>query len=120
MKIHKTPEGGSILIAEMTDDLLKDTIEKNLKGLKAAINIINAKVEETKKVDLIGTGLTVKAFRRHAEDNVKKILDELPFYIYEATIRGFNYTEQLQDIHERKTKSDYFAGMSYAYLASGY
>lgn len=104
----------------MTDDELKAHIDLHLRSLKAGINILNAKVDETKKVDLIGSGITVKNFKKQAEERIQKNLESLPYYIYEATIRGFNYIEQLQSIHERKSKSTYFSGMDIELLDSAF
>lgn len=116
MKFHTTIEGRKILISELSDDHLKNTIEMFFRHLKAASNIINAKAEDTRRIDLVGSGLTVKNFKKQAEQKISEVLEQLPFYIYESSIRGIHYTEKLQEVHDRKAKSEYFSGADFGLL----
>lgn len=118
MKFHTTTDGKKLLISELSDDHLKNIIETLFRHLTAASNIVNAKAEDTRRIDLIGSGLTVKNFKKQSEQKIQEILDQLPFYIYESSIRGVHYTEKLQALHDRKAKSEYFAGADFAALSS--
>jgi hypothetical protein len=108
MKYHTTKEGKRMLISDMTDEHLKNTIDFIIKTLKAHQNIIKSEMTEKWNLDLVWSGISIRNLKKNAERKVWEVLEVLPAYIYEATIRGENYTEILQTLHDRKAATSFF------------
>ena len=93
---HTTKEGNKILIAQMGNAHLENTIKLLFNRIKLAMAILS---EDTK--------ITPESVVFHHK-NINKIeqskvlmelcIDNLPKYIFEATIRWINYTKELQDV----------------------
>lgn len=99
--IHKTKDGKMILISQMEDSHLKNTIDLFIKQIKECQSIMDDEVKHKSNLDYITSGLDMRNSKDRAESTLKKILHTIPYYVYEATIRGINYTEQLQDMYSR-------------------
>lgn len=106
MKFHTSANGSRSLISQLSDDHLKNTISLIFTRLRTAKTIVK-NATTTENIDLIGSGISISDMKEEAERKIEQILETLPFYIYEATIRGFKYTEELQEIHDRKEQLDF-------------
>lgn len=93
---HKTAEGRKLLIAQMTDIHLTNTINLMCKNYNEYKKLLGMTV--TLEMKLMG----IKNDQDATEGRMSQILLTLPFYIYEATLRGLDFTEILQSTIERK------------------
>jgi len=93
---HTTKEGKTMLIASMDDNHLKNTINFIIGRIKFALAVLNQTQKKTVETIVFAN----KNIDRVRENNkVMEIwLESLPKYIFEATIRGFDYTKEIQDL----------------------
>lgn len=109
---HTTREGVKTLIAQMDDAHLKNTIDLAIASIEKCVGVMNNDVKISSNLDFIGSGVTTANLKREAEARLKLQMQKLPYYIFEATIRGISYTEKLQKIYGRSAKlADEFSNM---------
>lgn len=57
---------------------------------------------------MLGSGINVRNLKKSAQRNLENYLEILPAYIYEASIRGINFSKELQELHGRTTGTNFF------------
>ena len=102
--LHTTAEGQSLLICQMEDGHLFNTINLHCRSIKNARLVIEQGSVELPTIAKILTGNKFDYERQviNAEATIKSSHNKLQPYIVEASLRGFNISELLQDTYGRK------------------
>ena len=104
---HKDSQGMEILIAEMEDSHLTNTISLLCRRIAQAISVINSDPEE-QQVDKVIAHLQPKysaeRIRFKAEKDLVEIDKKLSAYIVEAVVRGMNVSAVVQGAYQRNTQ----------------
>lgn len=104
---HTTIDGKTMLIAQMKDSHLENTIELYLKKIEGAKDILEAKVSVSKfRGSLYGFDDNTLAMK--AKKQIRALTGKLLPYLAEAMLRGINFTEDLQRVFERKNPEEGF------------
>jgi len=99
---HTTRDGQVMLIAEMTDKHLKNTISLYIDSLGHAKNVINGKTD-TFQNKLVGN----RDSKVDAERFVDGYNNLFPSYIFEAVLRGVDiekYMKKVRKLHDRDSQ----------------
>lgn len=98
---HKTKEGTTILIVEMEDSHLLNTIELFARQIKQFIDILD-NPKERKKSEEVLFGKEVMS-ESEASNKLTSLTDKLVSYVFEAAIRGLDISKTLQAAYGRNT-----------------
>ena len=96
--IHTTKDGIVMLIADMDDEHLSNTIGLFCRKIKAA----RLHIQKPKKTDFLSS-LFVDEDDIDHEAIIKKSTERLLWYIFEASIRGMIFSGMLQQAFGRET-----------------
>lgn len=103
---HRTTEGREMLIAEMDDSHLLNTINLFCRRLAQAIQIMNR--EENLVTDKVIAHLqprySAANLMAKARQELTKADQKIAAYIVEATLRGLNISPLIQKAYQRNTK----------------
>jgi len=97
---HKTKEGITMLIAEMEDNHLLSTINLFCNNIATFINVLD-NPKELKKSQQVLYGAEVMS-EGEASNKLVSLTDKLLPYVFEASIRGLNVADMLQQAYGRK------------------
>lgn len=98
---HKTKNWEILLIAEMEDEHLKNTIDLIIKNIENYFNMLKNKEE----LDINNIIYWRRNFTKAELKNfIKNSSERLVFYIFEAQIRWYDYSEKLQKVFWRNGK----------------
>lgn len=103
--LHQTADGRSLLICQMDDSHLMNTISmycRNIKNARLVIEQGNVKLPTVAKV-LTGNKFDRERQVANAESTIRSSHNKLQPYVMEASLRGLNISELLQDAYGRKT-----------------
>lgn len=92
-----------MLVANMTNEHLENTIKLFIKRIKQAIHIINWTPEKLRPEYLVAN-VSTRDIQKQARDVLRISLENLPKYIFEATVRGISFSKELQDALDRTEK----------------
>ena len=112
---HKTKNWQTMLIAQMDNDHLVNTINLIIKQIKDWQEILESWFSKS-NLDAILSWYTSPKLKEKAEDVIKRNLKNLPYYIFEATIRWISYTNELQWLFARES----WLGKDNLYLWNNY
>ena len=105
-EIHRTVEGREMLVAEMDNDHLLNTIRRICRKIGEAIQIIN--LDEDIKPDKVIAQLqprySAESLLTKAKIELEEMDEKLPFYVVEAVLRGLDISSILQKAYQREAK----------------
>ena len=97
---HKTKDGDSMFISEMSEQHLNHTISMHLRNIEENYQLLTWDKKVTINSLLYERDIDFDEVKRR----VKQIDTILPFYIMEASIRWIDFSEQLQKVYWRTDK----------------
>lgn len=105
--LHTTADGTTLLICQMEDSHLVNTISLHCRKIKNARLVIEQGSVELPTIAKVLTGNKFDYERQivNAEATIKSSHSKLQPYVVEASLRGLNISELLQDTYGRKTDS---------------
>lgn len=101
---HKTKDWDSILISDMTDDHLKNTITSMCKRITDAFAIYSWNMKED--ITTITAWVDLRRWKENSKDIISNTTKHLATYIMEATIRWLDIRETLTTALWREAKTD--------------
>ena len=113
---HRTKDGKEMLICQMDDKHLGNTINLFLNKLGEAKRLLTLEISENKFKSAL-RGRSSKDLTKAAERAIREITEKLYPYLAESMLRGIYYTERMQAIFERKGAE---ADIGYLPLNEGY
>lgn len=108
MFTHTDTTGRTMLVAEMSDEHLLNTIKLLLRRVKECSTYIDAlEAGETPKVTALHRAAYGDLYNPNNKERAKQLLNSslaaLPKYVMEGCLRGLNLTTELQETFGRKT-----------------
>ena len=102
---HITKDWTRMLISQMENNHLENTIKLLIKNIKNAYEVLN-NWSPFKWVEAISMNIDSDNIKYRAKEYIKNNMEKLPYYIFEAQIRWMDFSELLQDLVWRKNKMD--------------
>lgn len=97
---HKTANGRKMMICQMDDNHLRNTILLFLKNVEEAKTLLTGTVQENKfRSALYGQDENLE---KKAKGMIHSLTEKLYPYLAEAMLRGISFTERMQAVYERK------------------
>lgn len=101
-KIHTTREGDSMLVCQMTNSHLTNTIKMLCKQMKEARQLLDySSISCDPLLGILAPQFNAKAVREKAEGAIRLIHETLPPYVVEAALRGIDCGHLLQEAYGR-------------------
>lgn len=105
---HRTQDGETFFISQMTNEHLENTIKMHLKRIKESSDIVN-NVKFVSNVDFLLAWIDNESVKEKAKNILKSSYGELWKYLIEAYIRGLDLKNDFQEAFWRKEKAwDYW------------
>ena len=100
---HTTEDGQTMLIGQMSDDHLKNTIKRLCRELKQCSMILSnqAVIDKTGLLQAINENYNTEEMKERAEMSAKGIHESLKNYVLEASLRKLDISENLQETYQR-------------------
>ena len=100
---HVTKEGEKMLISEMDNSHLQNTIQYILKQINIAKNMLDGKIERNEfEKAIYGNYKTID--KDELQEIIRTRAELLQPYLGEAMLRGLDFTSELQTTFEREGK----------------
>ena len=90
-------------ISTYSDEELKTAIEGLIKTYTAGMTIINYEKDGKKTLDDLTQNINLPQMKNTAKQKIQSSMPYFNSLIVEATIRGFDYSKELQGLYGRKT-----------------
>ena len=104
-QIHRTANGEEMMIAQMSDDHLIETIKLFCSRIETCAKILNGiKIEGGALIRALRPEFSQEAMKEKATLLVRDLDEEIQPYVMEACLRNLNISEFLQQAYERKEK----------------
>lgn len=105
LEIHTQENGVSMLIAEMDDDHLTNTIQMLCTKIQLLGEIISTKNVEFENpiVQALMPKLDTANIQKQAKEKLQSFDQIIKPYVHEAALRGLDVSKMLQDAYQRKT-----------------
>lgn len=102
-KIHTTREGDSMLVCQMTDSHLTNTVKLFCKQMIEARKLLEGgSLSSDPLLEILAPQFNAKAIRERAESAIKAIHEALPPYVVETALRGIDVGYLLQEAYGRR------------------
>ena len=102
-QFHVTKDGRKMLIAEMDDNHLENTIKYVLRQIAMAKALLDGNIKQSKFDNAI-----YGKYKQFDEEDLSDLLRNrtqiIQFYLGEAMLRGMSFTNELQEVFERNEK----------------
>ncbi len=105
--IHITKDGKKMLISQMENNHLLNTIKFYLNKIESAKKYLESKINMNNFKSAL-YGINNEQVSKKAKESIPIITNKLLPYIFEAALRGVDITELLQNVYERKEKENQF------------
>jgi hypothetical protein len=104
-QIHRTANGEEMMIAQMSDDHLIETIKLFCSRIETCAAVLNGiKIEGGALIRALRPEFSQEAMKEKATLLVRDLNEEIQPYVMEACLRNLNISEFLQQAYERKEK----------------
>jgi len=105
-RVHRTKDGQDMLVSEMEDSHLVNTIKMIIKNMQAAKNIIDQELKATDSYALLNGMPDSKEARGKAKAFLKQSPQKLEMYIFELFLRGLDESKVRADLQEVMGRKD--------------
>lgn len=104
-EIHTDSKGNTMLIAQMDDRHLINTINQKLRLFAEAKAALGINISTTDPlISILAPQLSTERLQRQAKQRIQDIHESIQPYILEASLRGLGITVQLQKAYGRTIK----------------
>lgn len=103
---HETRDGQEMMICQMSDEHLLNTIRVYCTKIEQCVKVINGiqNIEGGKLIAVLNPKYSQENMIEQATYTIKKLDKNIQPYIMEAALRGINVTELIQKAYQRKAK----------------
>jgi hypothetical protein len=102
---HITKDGKEMFITQMEDDYLKEIIQLYFDRMRKAKKALDVKIKAN-KLKMALYSIDESSVAERAKGTLLKFTHEIMPYIFEACLRGMQFTKDLQELYERTGKED--------------
>ena len=102
-QVHITSNGDSILICQMENSHLINTIKVIAKVIQASQEILQEQVKPDPLMEVLNPKYSLQSIKERAKQELKQCHDRIQPYVMEAALRGLDVTGILQAAYGRTT-----------------